>query len=204
MSIWAAVDHLLDEAEDLAALRAHGLHLLAARRWREAGRSVPPDLLADERSAAIAALAMPSLLARVRAALDGPILLLKGPEVAARYPDPALRPLGDVDLLVPDAAEAEGVLRAIGFEPAEGERTAARQPHQPPLRWPTSPLRVELHHALPVPQWSSPRRPTGCWARRCRRRSPSPASRPSRRPPTPSSWPPTPGSITAPTSASAT
>ena len=158
MSVWAAVDHLLDRIDDPAPLRAHGVQLLAARRWRAVGRPVPGALLADERSAAIATLAVPALLARVRAALDGPIVLLKGPEVAARYPDSALRPLGDLDLLVPDAASAERALREAGFKPAEGERTAARQPHQPPLRWPTSPLRVELHHALPVPQWSTPPR----------------------------------------------
>jgi hypothetical protein len=156
VSVWATVDHLLDRAEDPAGLRAHGVQLLAARRWRATGRPVPAALLADERSAAIATLAVPVLLARVRAALNGPIVLLKGPEVAARYPDPALRPLGDLDLLVPDAPAAERALRAVGFEPAEGEQTAARQPHQPPLRWPTSPLRVELHHTLPVPAWSRP------------------------------------------------
>ena len=84
MSVWAAVDHLLDRTEDPAGLRAHGVQLLAARRWRVTGRPVPAALLADERSAAIATLAVPVLLTRVRAAVNGPIVLLKGPEVAAR------------------------------------------------------------------------------------------------------------------------
>ncbi len=156
MSIWATVDPLLDRTDDLAALRIHGLQLLAARRWRAIGRPVPPELLEDERAAAIATLAVPALLARVRTVVDGPLVLLKGPIVAARYPDPALRPSGDIDLLVPDAAAAERTLRESGFELAEGEQTSARQPHRPPLRWPTSPLRVEIHHSLPVPEWSSP------------------------------------------------
>ena len=156
MTVWDAVDRLVDGTDDPAALRAHGLHLLAARRWRALGRPIPPALLADERAAAIAALAAPALLARVRATLDGPLLLLKGPEVAARYPDPALRPSGDVDLLVPDAAGAERALRAAGFAPGEGTGAAARHQHQPPLRWPTSPLSVEVHHTVPGPPWASP------------------------------------------------
>ena len=156
MTVWNAVDRLVDGTDDLAGLRANGLQLLAARRWRAVGRPVPPELLADERAAAIATLAVPALLARVRDVLEGPIVLFKGPEVAVRYPDPALRPLGDVDLLVPDAAGAERALRGAGFEPAEGEHTPSRLQHRPPLRWPTSPLPVEVHHALPVPRWSSP------------------------------------------------
>lgn len=156
MSILTAVDPLLDRSDDLAALRIHRLQLLAARRWRATGRPVPPELLADERTAAIATLAVPPLLVRVRAVVGGPLVLLKGPIVAARYPDPALRPSGDIDLLVPDAVAAERTLREAGFELAEGEETSARQPHRPPLRWPTSPLRVEIHHSLPVPGWSNP------------------------------------------------
>jgi hypothetical protein len=147
---------LLDEPHDPAGLRAHGLQLLAARRWRALGRPVPAELLADERTAAIAVLAVPALLLRVRRVLSGPIVVLKGPEVAMRYPDPGLRPLGDIDLLVPDAHAAEHTLRAAGFEPAEGEATAARHQHRPPLRWPTLPLAIEVHHALPVPRWATP------------------------------------------------
>ncbi len=158
MSVWAAVDRLVDRATDPAALRAHGLQLLAARRWRAVGRPIPTELLADERAAAIAALAAPLVLARVRAALPGPIVVLKGLEVAARYPDPALRPLGDVDLLVPDTAAAQRALLAAGFEPAEAGAAGEppRRHHLPPLRWPGSPLPVELHHALRVPPWMSP------------------------------------------------
>ena len=164
MSVWEAVDRLVEGTDDLPALRAHGLHLLAARRWRAVNRPIPPELLADERAAAFAALAVPALLARVRAVMDGPIVLLKGPEVAARYPDPALRTLGDVDLLVPDAARAERALREAGFRSGEGAVTAARHQHQPPLRWPTSPLAVEVHHTVPGPPWASPPPPEELFA----------------------------------------
>ncbi len=153
MSVWVGVDLLLDRIDDPAVLCAHGLQALAARRWRTIGRPVPPLLLTEERAAAIAALATPVQLERLRATLDGPIILLKGAEVAARYPDPALRPSSDIDVFVADAHRAEQALRAAGWEPAEGERTAGRHQHQAPLRWPTSPLPVELHHALPGPSW---------------------------------------------------
>jgi Uncharacterised nucleotidyltransferase len=145
MSVWAGVDILLDRIDDPMVLRAHGLHLLAARRWRHIRRPSPPMLFAT--------LAAPAMLGRIRASVDGPIILIKGAEVAARYPDPALRPSGDIDVLVLDAAAAESALRAAGCVPAEGERTAGRHQHRPPLCWPSSPLPIELHHALPGPSW---------------------------------------------------
>ena len=47
--IWSAVDRLIDRTPDVTALRANRLHLLAARRWRELGRPIPPDLEDAER-----------------------------------------------------------------------------------------------------------------------------------------------------------
>lgn len=156
MSLWAVVERLVDEATDPAALQAHGLHLVAARRWRTTGRVVPAAWSEAERIAAVIALATPSLLTRIRSVLPGPILLLKGAEIAARYPDPLLRPFGDLDVLVPDAQAAERALHEAGFLAVEGETAVARPQHQPPLGWPRSPLPVELHHALPMPAWADP------------------------------------------------
>ena len=51
-------------------------------------------------------LAVPALLARVRDAYEGRIILLKGPEVALRYTDPARRGFIDLDLFVEDVALA--------------------------------------------------------------------------------------------------
>ena len=81
-----------------------------ARAWARAaygpGRS--------ERMAAATAMAAPALLERTRTATEGPLLLVKGPEVARLYPDPALRCFRDLDILVPDAPR----LRASCSPPA--------------------------------------------------------------------------------------
>jgi hypothetical protein len=45
-------------------------------------------LVVEERRAAIATLAVPALLQTSPAAYDGLLMVMKGPEVALRYPDP--------------------------------------------------------------------------------------------------------------------
>ena len=91
------------------------MELIAARAWRRQGRPVPDELRLDERIAAIRTLGVPVLLRRIRAAYDGTLILMKGPEAAARYPDPALRPFCDLDFLVDDPAAAHRALMAAGF-----------------------------------------------------------------------------------------
>ena len=114
-ALWARVDRLIDSAPSPRDVRAHGLQLLAARRLRSLGRPVPPGLAREELHAAFVWHALPSLLAEVRAACEGPILVIKGPAAAAQYPDPTLRPFVDVDLVVPDAAQTQHELLAAGF-----------------------------------------------------------------------------------------
>jgi len=143
-AIWTAVDRLIDAAASPRDLRAHGLHLLAVRRWRAQGRPIPPELVAAERAGSFVALAAPAVLAEARAAYDGPIVVFKGPELAARYPDSALRPYGDLDLLVPDAGGACAALLAAGFTPV-GPPPAENFHHVQPLHSPRFPLRIELH-----------------------------------------------------------
>jgi hypothetical protein len=148
--LWERVDELVDRAQDLSDLREHRLELLAARRWRECGRPVPPELVAQERMAAIMAMTAPLLLEKIRATLDGPIVLLKGPEVAARYPDPAVRPYGDLDILVPNARAAHTKLRAAGFEEIGDPALFVDLHHLRPLRLHPLPLLVEVHS---TPKW---------------------------------------------------
>ena len=116
--LWAAVDRLVDRAPRISDLAFHGLHLLAARRYRQTGRLVPRDLAAAEKNAAVASLVAPIVLREARRAYDRTMVLMKGPEVAVKYRDPVLRPFGDLDLLVPDAEEARRALLAAGFVPA--------------------------------------------------------------------------------------
>lgn len=88
--LWAAVDSLVDRAPRISALAFHGLHLLAARRYRQTGRLVPRDLAAAEKNAAVASLVAPIVLREARQAYDRTIVLMKGPEVAVKYRDPVL------------------------------------------------------------------------------------------------------------------
>jgi hypothetical protein len=74
-------------------------------------------------------------------------LLFKGPATAIRYPEPGLRPMDDIDLLVPpdDADRAEAALTAAGWKliqrPGEHYDAAFLHPEVPHLP-------VELHRAL--------------------------------------------------------
>jgi len=162
-SLWTRVDELIDAAPGLAALRAHRLQLLAGRRWRATGREIPADLRSEEQLAAIRDAIAPELLARVRAATEQPVVLLKGPEIARRYPGQALRHFIDLDLLARDADRLQAELLAAGFEKAEDPAWAFRlggdvdlfadKHHCHPLRWAGWPLRLEIHRRPSWPAW---------------------------------------------------
>lgn len=163
LSIWRRVDELIDGAPGLPALRAHRLQLLAGRRWRELGREIPADLRSEEHLAAIRDAIAPDLLARVAAATDQPVVLLKGLEIARRYPESALRPYIDVDLLARDADRLQAELLAAGFERTENPAWAFRRDgdgdlfadkhHCHPLRWAGWPMRLEIHRRPSWPAW---------------------------------------------------
>ena len=51
----------------------------------------------------------------MRAAYDGTLALMKGPEVAAHYPDPRLRTYCDLDFLVDSPEPAHRALLSAGF-----------------------------------------------------------------------------------------
>jgi hypothetical protein len=86
------------------------------------------------------------------------LLLLKGPEAAMAYPDPALRPYGDVDLLVADSRAAQLALIAAGFEPVGDEGRYVGLHHMRPLRLRGVPLLVEIHHSPKWPEGHEPPR----------------------------------------------
>jgi hypothetical protein len=56
-------------------------------------------------------------------------LIFKGPSVAARYPDPGLRPMDDVDVILPSAAFRTGIdaLTRGGWKDVRHSRTAVRR-----------------------------------------------------------------------------
>lgn len=152
--LWVAVDALVDRAPSLDHLAWHGLHLLALRRWRAQERVVAnPDLLEEERRAHLCALSAPVLLERVRSALQGPIVLMKGYEVALLYEDPSLRRFADLDLLVEDSSAAQRTLIAAGFIEVGDPDLFVDIHHQRPLWLPGFPLKIEVHHEPKWPEW---------------------------------------------------
>lgn len=162
--LWEGVNRLLERlTPELAA--EHGLGPLAARRLHLSGDAVPELLFREERASRTAALVAPAILRRAREAYDGPLLLVKGPELVARYPDRARR-FGDLDLVAGDAEAAQAALLAAGFRledrprwPPEGY-DEVRRPHYHlhPLEWPGLGLRVEIHKQVKWPETLRPPR----------------------------------------------
>jgi Uncharacterised nucleotidyltransferase len=148
--LWASVDRLIDSAPGLEQLRWHRIELLAARRWRELGRPIPADLIEEAHRVGLTAIMTPLFLEKVRAACEGPLVLIKGAEVAARYPEPTLRPSYDIDLLVPQAAAVQAALIAGGFQPVGPEEHYRDTHHLRPLSFPGMPLYIEVHS---TPKW---------------------------------------------------
>jgi Uncharacterised nucleotidyltransferase len=156
-SLWDRVGVVLERAPDFADLQVHRLHLLAAREWRARGRTVPAGLVDEERLAAFRTLVAPLLLAQIRESCDGRILLMKGAEVALTYPDAALRPYRDVDILVDDAPAVQRSLVAAGFEPVgQPDAYYEGRHHLRPLVFGDYPLFVEVHARPAWPKWTSP------------------------------------------------
>jgi hypothetical protein len=156
--IWAGVDRLIDRAPSRAALRAHGLHLLAARRWRELGLELPDEVAHAEHAASCLTLTAPLVLRRVRDAYDGQLIVLKGPEVAVHYPD-ACRPSWDLDILADNPESAQRALLSAGFEPLGSLEDGyyAGLHHLRPLHLPGSPVpSVEIHRHPNWLEWSHP------------------------------------------------
>lgn len=153
--LWDQVDRLVDRAPRLSDLRAHKLHLVAARRWRRSGRPVDPTLVQDEWAAGVVSLAVPLVLEKAREAFDGQMVVMKGPEAAAAYPDPLARPYRDIDILVDDAPAAQRALLGAGFREVGDERLFVDIHHLRPLQWPGFPVVIELHARPKWVDWAS-------------------------------------------------
>jgi hypothetical protein len=132
-------------ASPTPVLRVHRVELLEARRRRAACLALEADLIADETRVAVNEMAVPGLLTRIRAAYDGPLLLMKGPEVAAAYGVTGLRSFGDLDFLTDDAEAAQAALIAAGFQEVFDEEIYEDIHHLRPLWWPGLPLVIEIH-----------------------------------------------------------
>ena len=150
--MWERIDTLLEESgSSLDDLRTHRVELLEARRRRAAGLPLDDELGAEVTRAAIDEMAALPLLTRVRAAYDGPLVLIKGPEVALDYGAPGLRRFGDLDLLTDDADAAQAALLEAGFVEVFEPELYEDIHHLRPLWWPGLPLTVELHSRVKWP-----------------------------------------------------
>lgn len=148
--LWAGTDRLLEGAT-LHGILSHRLGPLAANRLRRLGTSVPEALFQEERAASLSMLTAVPLLERIRASCDGPLVLVKGPEIARLYPGSARR-FADVDLLTRDALAVQRALLNEGFQQYDDpdwEHVAGHH-HLKPLKWPTIWLKVEVHS---LPNW---------------------------------------------------
>lgn len=151
--LWEGVERLLERI-DPALVGDHGLGALAARHVRRRGGEMPERFAREERAARAAGLVAPVLLARARAAYDGPLLLVKGPELSRRYPDGA-RGFGDLDLVAADAERAQEALLAAGFRHRAGAVPPDfydRHHHLHPLEWPGLALPIEIHRRVQWPR----------------------------------------------------
>ncbi|MDX6439401.1 MAG: putative nucleotidyltransferase [Gaiellaceae bacterium] len=149
-SLWANVARLTERAPRESDLRFHGLELLAGRRDRGLGRTPALHVIAAERTAAATSLIAPLVLRRALGAIDGPVVLMKGLEVAEHYENPLTRPYRDIDLLVEDAESAWSEMVEAGFEPTGDPKLYIGIHHLRPLVAPGLPLVVEVHHQ---PKW---------------------------------------------------
>lgn len=148
----------------------HRLQPLLAWQIERSGlsSSVPLFIKASWREARLAAglatLKQQAALRLAGAELDKAgirYVALKGPRLAwACYPEPALRPMRDIDILVaPDAAlPAIELLRGTGFVSDANEKMVSEalveHKHLPPLWHEGLGVAVELHHRLVEPQGS--------------------------------------------------
>ena len=83
-------------------------------------------------------------------AVDEPVVLMKGPEVAQWWQDPLTRSYRDLDVLVEDSEATWHRLHEAGFQPTGDPALYLGIHHLRPLVWPGLPLVVEVHHQ---PKW---------------------------------------------------
>jgi hypothetical protein len=131
----ASVRSAIAGGADVAwAVSASADHRIGALLWRALGNSGSLDALGPDRAALgdlADAFKMEALLLLPRAVAlalrplsDAGLepVVLKGPAVAVRYPEPGLRPMDDIDLLLPraDHPRAIDALRDAGWQVARG------------------------------------------------------------------------------------
>jgi hypothetical protein len=159
--IWGATTRVIDRCPNVAALRYHGLAAIAAVHRRATSDEHLAEVDADLAQNAAAGLQGLEAVRAVREVVDGPLLLMKGLDVARLYPDPSLRRLRDVDMLVSDPDGTQWRLICAGFRETRGPGVEVdsrdRLLHQLcPLQAPGLWIPVEIHRTPHWPFWCRP------------------------------------------------
>lgn len=150
---------------DLATAQQVAPLLYARLKERQLLEPVPPALATrlagQHRASALRSLQIYHELAQIVALaneLGVPLVVLKGVALAAPvYRNIALRPMGDLDLLLPEAQVVTlgAALSAKGYKPTDAEWPNAVLPrHLPPLSREGAPCLIELHWRLSTPDSS--------------------------------------------------
>src|SRR3954447_9774872 len=151
--MWTQLEAMAARAPTMADLFHHRLGGIEARRLRALGHPLPAALAEEEQYASFSGLAAPVVLSRIADICEQPVLILKGSVVASLYPDAAMRPSLDVDVLVPDAAAAHAALLREACVVVDETHSPH---HELPLIFPDLPLVIELHSTPKWPAWGAP------------------------------------------------
>src|SRR5262245_51961646 len=84
-------------------------------------------------------------------------MVMKGPEIAARWPTPRLRPWTDLDVLVGDPEAFQAALLRAGFVEVGEPEDYDDSHHLRPVAHPLLPMAVEVHRR---PKWPTEAPPT--------------------------------------------
>lgn len=145
----------LDQLRSRAAY--HGLSAFVAARATTGDVAIPAEplagIIADARRARRHRAILDLELLRVADAAPAQAataIVLKGPAVALRYPDPALRPYADVDLLVPESELDPwgAALVRLGFRGPDADQARAARLLHHHLVYYRDAIPVELHWRL--------------------------------------------------------
>jgi hypothetical protein len=149
---WQQASSLALGLASLPIQRSHGLHLLAAHSLVKLELPLSDDLRRDWEAATARTLIVPIIIGQLSSALGEPVVLVKGAEIAQRYPDPAARGYSDIDILVQDLPRALDRLRHAGFD----ELNIAVAGHHVTVQASGLPIPVEVHGRLNWPRWATP------------------------------------------------
>ena len=107
----------------------------------------------------VAARQSREILQRVRDVAPGRLLIFKGPEIAARYPEPYHRAYSDLDVLAERPADVHRALREAGWDAAHAGGHFDCTHQFPPLVDAGTALPIEVHRRLAWPAWVRAPRP---------------------------------------------